>query len=71
MDIYWYYSTTCAAVNNTSKKRLFRNFAPFNSCITKINITQVDNAEDIDKAMPMKNLIEYSIVYLSIYNQII
>ena len=47
-----------AAVNNTSKKVIFKDCAPFTSCITEINNTQVDNAEDIDIVMPMHNLIE-------------
>ena len=29
-------------------------------CISEINNTQVDNVKDIDTAMPMYNLIEYS-----------
>ena len=44
-----------AAVNNTNKKVVFKNFAPFTSCITEINNTQVDDAEDIDIVMPMNN----------------
>ena len=46
--------------NNTGKKALFKNCAPFTDCISKINNTQVDNAKDIDIVMPMYNLIEYS-----------
>ena len=38
----------------------FKNCAPFTSCISEINNTQVDNAKDIDIVMPMYNLIEYS-----------
>ena len=38
----------------------FKNCAPFTNCISEINNTQVDNAKDIDIAMPMYNLIEYS-----------
>ena len=30
------------------------------NCISEINNTQVDNAEDIDIVIPMYNLIEYS-----------
>ena len=33
-----------AIVNTTNKTVMFKNCAPFNSCITKINNTQVDNA---------------------------
>ena len=39
---------------------IFKNCAPFTNCISEINNTQVDNAKDIDIAMPMYNLIEYS-----------
>ena len=49
-----------AAANNTNKKVIFKNCAPFANCITEINNTQIDNAKDIDIVMPMYNLIEYS-----------
>ena len=49
-----------AVANNTNKKVIFKNCAPFTSCISKINNTQIDNAEYIDIVMPMYNLIEYS-----------
>ena len=49
-----------AAVNNTNKKVIFKNCAPFTNCISEINNTQTDNAKDIDIVMPMYNLIEYS-----------
>ena len=49
-----------AAANNTNKKVIFKNCAPFTSCISKINNTQIDNAEYIDIVMPMYNLIQYS-----------
>ena len=42
----------------------FKNCAPFINCISEINNTQVDNAKDIDIAMPMYNLIEYSDNYV-------
>ena len=38
----------------------FKNCAPFTKCITKIDGTTTDNAEDLDLAMSMYNLIEYS-----------
>ena len=37
-----------------------KNCAPFTYCISKINNTQIVNAEFIDIVMPMYNLIEYS-----------
>ena len=49
-----------AVADNTNKKVIFRNCAPFTSCISKINNTQIDNAESTDIVMSMYNLIEYS-----------
>ena len=49
-----------AAANNTNKKIIFKDCAPFPNCISKINNTQIDNSEYIDIVMPMYNLIEYS-----------
>ena len=49
-----------APANNTNKKVIFKNCAPFTNCISKINNTQIDNAEYIDIVMSMYNLIEYS-----------
>ena len=42
-----------------NKKLMFKNNAPFRSCILKINNTFIDNAEDLDIVMPMNNLLEY------------
>ena len=53
-------SAAGATANNTNKKVIFKNCAPFNNCISEINNTQRDNAKDIDIVMPMYNLIEYS-----------
>ena len=39
---------------------IFKNNAPFQSCISKINNTFIDTAEDLDIVMPMYNLLEYS-----------
>ena len=55
-----------AAANNTNKKVIFKNCAPFTNCISEINNTQIDNAKDIDIVMPMYNLIEYSNNYAKI-----
>ena len=49
-----------AAANNTNKKVIFKNCAPFTNCLSEINNMQIDNAKDIDIVMPMYNLIEYS-----------
>ena len=49
-----------ADANNTNKKVIFKNCAPFTKCISKINNIKTDNAKYIDIVMPMYNLIEYS-----------
>ena len=46
-----------AAANNTNKNVILKNCALFTNCISKINNTQIDNAEYIDIVMPMYNLI--------------
>ena len=40
-----------AAENSINKKVVFKNCAPFTNCISKINNTQIDNAECIDTVM--------------------
>ena len=44
-------------------KLAFKNNVPFNICIAKINNTLIHNAVDLDIAIPMYNLIEYSKSY--------
>ena len=46
-----------AAANNTNKKVIFKNCAPFTDCTSKINNTQVDDGKDIDIVMPIYNLL--------------
>ena len=53
-------SAAGAAANNTNKKVILKNCAPFSKCISEMNNTQIDNANGIDIVMPMYNLIEYS-----------
>ena len=43
-----------------NKDVIFKNCAPFTKCISKINDTEIDNAQDIDIVIPMFNLIKYS-----------
>ena len=43
---------------------IFKNCALFTDCINKINNTQIDNAKDLDVAIPTYNLIEHSNNYL-------
>ena len=53
-------ATADAGTNNTNKKVIFKNCAPFKLCIRGINNTLVDNAKNSDIVMPMYNLIQYS-----------
>ena len=59
--------TVAALATSGGKKNIqvvFKNCNPFTNCISKINNTQIDNAEDINVVIPMYNLIEYSNNYL-------
>ena len=55
-------NTVVSAVdpNNRNKKVIFKNYARFTNCLSKINNSQIDNVEYIDIVMPMYNLTEYS-----------
>ena len=53
-------ATVVADANNTNKKVIFKNYAPFTNCTSEINNTQVDNAKDIDIVIPIYSLTEYS-----------
>ena len=44
-----------AAANNANKKVIFRNCAPFTSRMSRINNTQIGDAQYIDVVMPMYN----------------
>ena len=44
--------------NKDNKKLAFKNNAPFINCISKINGSIIDNAEDVDVVMPMHNFLE-------------
>ena len=52
---------TVARPNNEAygKKLGFKNNAPFISCISKINNTLIDNAQDLDVVLLLYNLLEY------------
>ena len=41
----------------------FKNCAPVTKCITKVDETTIDDAEDLDLVMPMYHLIDYSSNY--------
>ena len=49
-----------ADANDTNKKVIFKNCAPFTNCICEINNTNVDDAKDLDIVTSMYNLTEYS-----------
>ena len=53
-------------LDERNKDVAFKNCAPFTKCISRINGTEIDNAQDIDIVMPMYNLIEYSDNYSKI-----
>ena len=46
--------------NKRNKNLTFKNDTPFMNCISKINGTKIDNAEDLDVVMLMYNLLECS-----------
>ena len=50
-------------VDKRDKSVVLKNCAPFTKCISKINSTYIDNAQDIDIVIPMYNLIEYNDYY--------
>ena len=43
-------------IEKRNKKLTFKNNAPFRSCISKVNNTFIDNAEDLEIIMPMYDL---------------
>ena len=43
-----------------NRKLAVKNNTPFRSCISKINNTFIDNAQDFDIVMPIYNLVECS-----------
>ena len=58
---YWRRNDDAAKqADERDKGVTFKNCAPFTKCISRINNTDIDNAQDIDIVMPMYNLIEYS-----------
>ena len=48
------------AADRRNKKLTFKNNVPFRPCISKVNNTFIDDAEDLDIVMPTHNLLEYS-----------
>ena len=52
--------TIRAAAANADTRLSLKNCAPFTKCDLEINDEHVDTAENLDKTMPMDNLVEYS-----------
>ena len=47
-------------LDERKKALIFQNCAPFTKCISRINSTYIDNAQDINIVITMYNLTEYS-----------
>ena len=58
---------TTRQVGERNKGVTFKNSAPFTKCISRINDTDIDTAQDTDVVMPMYNVIEYSHNYSKIW----
>ena len=58
---------TARQVGERNKGVTFKNSAPFTKCISRINDTDIDTAQDIDVVMPMYNVIEYTDNYSKIW----
>ena len=51
---------TAKQLDERNKGVVFKSCAPFTKCISRINNTDIDNAQGIDIVMPMYNVIKYS-----------
>ena len=49
--------------NRKNKQVILKTRAPCTDCISEVNNTKLNNAKDLDVAMPTCNLIEYSKKY--------
>ena len=56
--------------NEIKKGVIFKNSSPFIKCISKVNDTEIDNAQDIDIVMTMHNLIEYGNNYSKTFGRL-
>ena len=64
-DAYFVMKGTISATgtnnaNRRNKKLTFKNNAPLRSYVSNINNTFIENAEDLDIAIPLYNLLELS-----------
>ena len=54
------YNVTAKLLDEKNKGVIFKNFTPSTDSVSKINNTQINNAKDLDVAITMYDLIEYS-----------
>ena len=59
-DAYTLVRSDITVIRHQLPQVTFKNCAPFTKCITKIDGTTTDHAEELDFVMSMYNLIEYS-----------
>ena len=59
-------TSPAGAAANNRKNTIIKDCTLFANCISKINNTQIDNAQDIDIVIPMYSLREYSDNYSEI-----
>ena len=62
-DAYVLVRGDITVVESPATQAAFENFALITKCITKIDETTIDDAEDLDLVIPMYNLIEYRSSY--------
>ena len=53
-------------LDERNKGVIFKNCTSFTKCISRMNGTDIDNAQDFDIVMPMYKLIEYSVLFKNI-----
>ena len=56
----WKKKVAAKQLDERNEGVIFKNCAPFTDCISEINNTQIDNANDLDVVMLIYNLIKYS-----------
>ena len=62
-DAYILVRSDIAIIGHNVTQVAFKNCSPFIKCITKIDGTTIDDAEDLDLVMQMNNLLKYSSGY--------
>ena len=62
-DAYILVRADIIIVGDNGSQVALKNCTPFIKCITKIDRTTIDDAGDLDLAMPIYNLLEYSSNY--------